>query len=146
MAGVAKQIIGSFEDIGKDIAREAAQVPKDVIGKAIESLGTSTKKGQPPLRQGSAGQAAVEAPKQPEKPMPPREWLAELAGKNKPQKEPTVQERLEREEFEKKEAVKKQQSMQMAPLANVSTKQKRGNLYAVKQKSTAVENKNSRQD
>ena len=39
--GIAKQIIGSFEDIGKDVVREAAQVPADVAGKALESLGTS---------------------------------------------------------------------------------------------------------
>ena len=46
MAGVAKQIIGSFEDIGKDIAHEVAKVPVDIAGKALESLGTSSQKGQ----------------------------------------------------------------------------------------------------
>ena len=68
MAGVAKQIIGSFEDIGKDIVREAAQVPKDVIGKAIESLGTSTQKSQK-----SSTVPTPQKPSAEEKKLPPRE-------------------------------------------------------------------------
>jgi len=144
MAGVAKQIIGSFEDIGKDIAREAAQVPKDVFGKAIESLGTHTQKTQ-----NSQTTPTPPKPETAEKtPVPPREWLAELAGKGRQQREPTVQERLEKEQQKQNEKEAKQAAVaqKMAPIVPVSTKPKRGNLYGIKQKSTQVENKNVRQD
>jgi len=141
MAGVAKQIIGSFEDIGKDIAREAAKVPTDVVGKALESLGTSSQKPQ-------KGNAMPAPAKEPEKPVPPRQWLALLAGKTKQQKEPTVQERLEKEKQEKNEKEQKQvaTAQQMAPIAPVPTKPKRGNLYGIKQKTSSEISKNVRQD
>ena len=48
--------------------------------------------------------------------------------------------------MEKKEAAKKQQATQMAPLVAISSKPKRGNLYGAKQKKTAIENKATRQD
>ena len=49
MVGVVKQIIGSFEEIGKDVVREVAKAPTDIAGKALESLGTSSgQKGQTP--------------------------------------------------------------------------------------------------
>jgi len=146
MAGVAKQIIGSFEDIGKDIARETIQVPKDIIGKGIESLGASSQKGQ----QGSpVPQAGTEAAaKPPEQPVPPREWLAELAGKNKARQEPTVVERLEKEKQERNEKESKQAviAQKMAPIVSGSSKPKRGNLYGIKQKSSSEMSKNVRQD
>lgn len=129
MANVAKQIIGSFEDIGKDVVREAGKVPGDVVGKALESLGTSSQKGQKgnPLPSGKPDTA-----KQPEKPVPARQWLEELAGTAKKQKEPTVQERQEKDKQEKNEKEKKQmaKAAQMAPIQEVSTKPRRGNLWA----------------
>lgn len=142
---VAKQIIGSFEDIGKDIARETAKVPADVVGKALESLGTSSQKGQ---KGTPVPSKKPEETKQPEKPLPPRQWLAELAGSAKKHKEPTVQEKLEKEKQEKnkKEAQQVGVAQKMAPLAPVPTKPKRGDLYGIKQKRTATENKNVRQD
>jgi hypothetical protein len=145
MAGVAKQIIGSFEDIGKDIIREAAKVPTDIAGKALESLGTSSQKGQ---KGNPSPQGKVEEPKQPEKALPPREWLAELAGSGKKQKEPTVQERLEKEKQDKNEKETKQAGVaqKMAPMATGSSKPKRGNLYGIKQKSSSEMSKNVRQD
>lgn len=135
MAGVAKQIIGSFEDIGKDVAREAAKVPTDIAGKALESLGTSTQKPQ-------------KSPNTPRTQSSPRAWLAELAGKTKPQKEPTVQERLEKERQEKNEKETKQAAVaqKMAPLPYMSQKPKPGNLYGIPQKSSSEKSKNVRQD
>jgi hypothetical protein len=149
MAGVAKQIIGSFEDIGKDIASEVAKVPTEIAGKALESLGTSTQKSPttptPPKKpEGALGQLD-QTKDQKTKRLIAREALAQLAGNQKP-KEPTVAERLEHEQEEKKESAKKQQVMQMAPLPAVSTKAKRGNLYAIKQKSSSEMSKNARQD
>lgn len=145
MAGVAKQIIGSFEDIGKDIVRETGKVPTEIIGKALESLGTSSQKGQ---KGNPTPQGKVEEPKQPEKTLPPRQWLAELAGNAKKQNEPTVQERLEKEKQDKNEKETKQAAVaqKMAPLPQMSQKAKPGNLYGIKQKQTATENKNVRQD
>ena len=143
MAGVAKQIIGSFEDIGKDIVHEVAKVPTDIAGKALESLGTTSQKGQ---KANTVLPAKPAETKEPEKPRPPREWLAELAGTANKQKEPTVQERIEREDAEKKEAAKKQQAQQMTPMPTVSSKPKRGNLYGIKQKSSSEMTKNVRQD
>ncbi|OGG34677.1 hypothetical protein A2363_04035 [Candidatus Gottesmanbacteria bacterium RIFOXYB1_FULL_47_11] len=144
MAGTIKQIIGSFEDIGKDIARETGKVPGEVIGKALESLGTSSQKSQ---QGNSVTSPNRETPKPPEKKLPPREWLAELAGKNK-QQEPTVQERLEREKQEKNEKEARQAAVakRMAPIVTGSSKAKRGNLYGIKQKASSEMSKNVRQD
>jgi len=141
MSGVAKQIIGSFEDIGKDIVRETVKVPTEIAGKALESLGTSTQKFQTtPKPQKPAEEGR--------KPVPPREWLAELAGKNKKQPEPTVQERLEKENQERYEKEKKLAAVAqtMAPVSSGSSKPKRGNLYGIKQKSSSEMSKNARQD
>jgi len=146
MAGVAKQIIGSFEDIGKDIVGEAAKVPTDISGKALESLGTSSQKPQSP--QSPQSPQVPQEPRPEQKSLPPREWLAELAGKNKKLPEPTVVERLEKEKQEKNEKEQKQAAvaLKMAPLPVMSQKAKPGNLYGIKQKRTATENKNTRQD
>lgn len=135
MAGVAKQIIGSFEDIGKDIARETVQVPKEIIGKALESLGTTTQKPQ-------------KSPNTPRTQSSPRAWLAELAGKNKKQPEPTVQERLEKEKQVKNEKETKQAAVaqKMAPLPHMSQKPKPGYLYGIPQKTSSEKSKNVRQD
>ena len=144
MAGVVKQIIGSFEDIGKDIAREAVKVPTDIAGKALESLGTNPKKPKSPQPASPAGGS----PQPEKKPLPPRAWLAELAGKTKKQKEPSVQERLEKEKLEKNEKEQKQvaTAQQMAPLPKMSQKPKPGNLYGIAQKTSSEKSKNVRQD
>ncbi len=144
MAGVGKQIIGSFEDIGKDIAAETVQVPKDVLGQALESLGTSSQKSQK-----SPAAPAPQKPSEGEKKIiPPREWLAELAGKNKRQPEPTVTQRFEKEQQEKneKESKKAAVAQQMAPIVTGTSKPRRGNLYGIRQKSSSEISKNVRQD
>ena len=157
--GVAKQIIGSFEDIGKDIAREAVKVPTDIVGKALESLGTSSQKGQ---KGNSVGQSPLGGAKQPEGALGElaqakdqkarqaiaRETLAQLAGNQKKQKEPTIQERLEKEKQEKNEKETKQAAVaqKMAPVSTGSSKPKRGNLYGIKQKTSSEMSKNARQD
>lgn len=159
MAGVAKQIIGSFEDIGKDIVRETAKVPADVVGKALESLGTSSQKGQKgnPMtgtqpaggkqQEGALGQLAETNDTKVRRSIA-REALAQLAGNPGKQKEPTVQERLEKEKQEKneKEAKTAAVAQKMAPLAQGSSKAKRGNLYGIKQKASSEMSKNARQD
>lgn len=157
MAHVAKQIIGSFEDIGKDIARETVKVPGEVVGKALESLGSSSGKktqGAKQTRTGAPGNGdrgalgkLEETKDQKAKQAIARQALEQFAGSRK-QKEPTVQERLEKEKAEKAEKQQKEAAgaAKMAPIQEVSTKQKRGNLYGVKQKTTQVENKGTRSD
>jgi hypothetical protein len=139
----AKQIIGSFEDIGKDIAREVVNAPKDIVGAALESLGTSSQKGHKGNPQG----AAIAPVKQPDKALPPREWLAELSGMGKKQNAPTVQEIHEQEKREKdrKEQMEDVKATHMAPLQKMSSRQKRGQLFGNPQKSSE-RSKNSRND
>ncbi|MCX6792047.1 MAG: hypothetical protein NT149_03350 [Candidatus Gottesmanbacteria bacterium] len=141
MSGVVKQIIGSFEDIGKDVVREAAKVPTDIAGKALESLGTNTQTSKTTLK---PQKPVIEE----KKPIPPREWLAQLAGTGKKQQESTVQERLEKEKQEKNEKESKQATVaqRMAPLPAMSQKPKPGNLYGIPQKSSSEKSKNVRQD
>jgi hypothetical protein len=145
MAGVGKQIIGSFEDIGKDIIRETVQAPTDIAGKALESLGTASQKGQ---RGNPVPQVKPETGKPPERQISARQWLAQLAGKSKKPQEPTVQERLEKEKQEENEKEAKQTAVaqKMAPLPPMSQKPKPGNLYGIPQKSSSEKSKNVRQD
>jgi hypothetical protein len=135
MANVAKQIIGSFEDIGKDIVRETVSLPGEILG-----MGKPKPKQPPPQ--------SPQEPQSPQNRVVPREWLAELAGKGKKQKEPTVQEIHEKENQEKNEKEAKEAAVvqKMAPIQTGGSKPKRGTPYGVKQKSTAVENKSSRSD
>ena len=133
MANIAKQIIESFEDIGKDVVRETAKLP-------VEMLGMSKPKPASPMTASRGGPQTSERSK-----LPPREWLSELAGKNK-QREPAVAERFEREKQEKqeKDAKKNAVEQKMAPLPRMSQKTKRGNLLGVQQSSE--KSKNARQD
>jgi len=132
MANVAKQIIGSFEDIGKDVARETAKLPFEMLGMGKKSKSQTSPNSQQPLPAEASAKVG-------------REWLAELAGKNK-QHEPTVQERFEREKQEKqeKEVKKNMVEQKMAPLPKLTTKAKRGNLFGSQQSSE--KSKNSRAD
>lgn len=156
MANVAKQIIGSFEDIGKDIAREAVKVPKDIAGKALESLGTSSgKKGQQSPIQAAQTSSKEAGPlekldqtkDQKARASMAREALSQLSG-NRVKREPTVQERLEREKQEKNEKESKRAAVaqKMAPIVTGSSKPKGGSPYGVRQKRTATENKSTRSD
>jgi hypothetical protein len=158
MAGTVKQIIGSFEDIGKDIVREAVQAPKDIVGKALESLGTSSQKGQKgntitpgttvtKQQEGALGDLDQVKDQQARQAIA-REALAQIAGHSAKNKVPSVQEIHEKEKREKEEHEAKQSgtAQKMAPLVTGSSKPKRGNLYGVKQKSSSEMSKNVRQD
>lgn len=158
-------ILGGFTDelgeIGKSIVREAVAVPKDVAGKAMESLGVSSGKTQgQQQKQGQQVQVDQKggekspldqlqlAKDQQVKQAIARSALAQLAGGVQKQKEPTVWERREQEAEKKKELVKqqkKQASAQQLPV--IQSKRKRGDLYGMKaKKNTAEVGKNVRQD
>jgi hypothetical protein len=144
--GITRQIIGSFEDIGRDVLKQTAQVPKDILGKAIESIGTSSSKqgqsfgttqdqqtGKP--KEGALGQKAIA-----------RSALEQLAGKVK-QKEPSVWEKIQMELEQKKDAQKQQTQQAGQQLPSGKGKRPRGDLYGLKAKKASAEmSRNIRQD
>lgn len=171
MKGVVKHIIGSFEDIGKDVARETGKVPTDIAGKALESFGgASGQQGQaapkapgiPEILGGvvSGGGTPGAAPQKPEgalgqmeteksvkvKQEIARAALAQLAGKPKAA-EPSVHERLEAETEQRREARAKQaEETRKMEIPVLSTKPKRGERRGKRSKTNAETQKNVRQD
>lgn len=123
-------MIGSFTDelgeLGKQIVREAVAVPKDIAGKALESLGTQ----KPTTATGA------------------RAALTQLAGGTPKPKEPSVWEKMQAEAQEKKELAKRQQKQAAAQaLPVVQYKRPRGDPYGIKAKKFGGEaGKNARQD
>ena len=147
--GVAKQIIGSFEDIGKDIIREAASVPKDIAGKALESLGTSSgQKTQKPVTNGPWYQFDALPDKDIKKKMARNALQALLARLASKPKEPTVWEKIQQETEQKKQLQQQQQVQANASqLTKTASKRPRGDLYGVGVKKLGSEvGKNVRQD
>lgn len=155
--GVARQIIGSFEDIGKDVLKQTAQVPKDIVGKALESLGTSgsSKQGQQfqqgqqdgaKSKEGPLGQFDAAKDEQTKKAIA-RSALEQLAGKPK-QKEPSVWEKIQQEMEQKKQQQQQQAQQQSAQqLPSGKGKRPRGDLYGLKAKKASAEmSRNVRQD
>ena len=159
--GIAKQIIGSFEDIGKSVVGEAVKVPADIAGKALESLGTTSGKTQ----QGQTITPSPDAASRP-KEKGPWETFDEISDKDvkkqmarnalqallkrlaeKP-KEPSVWERMQQEMEQKKQM--QQQQQQQAAAASIpaaTSKRPRGDLYGMKAKKLGSEvGKNVRQD
>ncbi|MEK7129805.1 MAG: hypothetical protein AAB803_02185 [Patescibacteria group bacterium] len=156
---VAKQIIGSFEDIGKDVVREVAKVPKDIAGKALESLGTSS--GQKPQGQttstttnesskkneGLWEQFDTLTDKEVKKKIARKALEALLSRQTKP-KEPSVWEKIQMEVEQKKQLAQQQQTQTAAQqLPKATSKRPRGDLYGVGAKRLGSElGKNIRQD
>ncbi len=151
---VLGQIGESFETIAKDVVGEVKQVPKDMVGTALESVGLSTGgKKKPKQHVSNAQEPGVEG--QPQTPPGPSEdikraiaraALEELSGKKPAQKEPSVWEKLQQEEEQKKEQKKQKAQAAKAQLPAAAPKRKRGDLYGMKAKKTAAENRNVRQD
>jgi hypothetical protein len=151
-------MIGSFEDIGKDIARETVKVPTDIGGKILESLtGAASSKGQ---QQGSQKQQEGMSDQKPGgalgkmdetkdmgvKRAIARAALEQLASKG--EKPPSsIWDEKQKEEQEKKEMVKKQaEQSAFAEMLKMSSKKRRGDLYGIKGKSSTEMSKNVRQD
>lgn len=158
MPSIPSQIIGSFEDIGKDVVKQTVQVPKDIVGKAIESIGTSGsgKQGQSlgmtQDRQSSKSQEGAlgqldQAKDEKTKKTIARSALEQLAGKPK-QKEPSVWEKIQMEVEQKKKQQQSQANQQSnQQLHKSSSKRSRGDLYGMKAKKASAEmSRNIRQD
>lgn len=147
------QIGESFETIAKDVVEEVKQVPKDMVGTALESVGVSTggkkkpkqvaSNGQEP---GVEGQPVQSGPSDEVKRAIARAALEELSGKKPVQKEESVWDKLQKEEEQKKEQKKQKAQAAKAQLPQAASKRKRGDLYGMKAKKTAAENRNVRQD
>ncbi len=159
MANLPRQIIGSFEDLGKQIGSEVVKAPAEIAGKALESLGATSK--------GLKGQTTTSPMKPSElsngKPTPLDEFttakdaktkeatahraLEYLASRGK-KTEPTVRERLDREAAEKnkKEEKKLAAAAAFQPLVSPKGKRRRGDLYGISGKASWEKSRNVRPD
>lgn len=154
---ILQQIGESFEQIGKDVVRETVNAPKDIVGKALESLGSGSSKknaNQKGVQATGSSSGAQDASALSEfsqtnseevKQAVARAALLELAGGKK--QEPSEYEKKQQEEEQKKkeeEQKKKAASMTLKPQ---SAKRKRGDLFGLKAKKSSTEiGKNVRQD
>jgi hypothetical protein len=145
-----RQIIGSFEDIGEQVVKEAVKLPADVAGKALESLGASSGKN-PKKQTAQKGQSAKGSPALTEfegtseesvKKIIARRALEELA--RPPQKkEPTVWDEKQKEDAEKKRLeLERAKIIEKQKLPEVTPKQRRGNLYGIGIKTSSERQKN----
>jgi hypothetical protein len=160
MPGVARQIIGSFEDIGRDVARESVKVPVDIAGKALESLGAaSQKQGNTVLTgTGAPGEGGTGEPK-PEGPLEhlgktddptvkkaiARAALAQIAGVTPGEQEQTTWDRQQQEDKERKELETRRAAARQFQLPVIRGKQRRG-MGGVREKAHTEVSKNARQD
>jgi hypothetical protein len=148
---VSRQIWGSFEDIGKDIVSQTAKLPTDIAAQAMESLGVGQKSGN------TTGQKSVfvgqsDATKKPDqwdkidqiknsqnRQAIARSALEALVNKNT-RREPTVWEKIQEEEKQKKEMQQKQQIVnEKSNLPNISSARPKGDLYGMKAKRNSAE-------
>lgn len=145
MSGAVRQIIGSFEDIGKDVVREVTKIPKDIGQTAMESLGTSSGKPQSGHTQssniakgdpGSAMEQISSGGTSPQaKQAIARAALEELSRKNPPPREPSVREKLEQEDRQKTElAAAQAHKVATSTLLQPSARRPKGDLYGIKAK------------
>jgi len=155
---VRPPMIGSFEDIGKDVVRQTVQAPVDIAGKVLESLtGGSSIKGQkqPHLATGGESQSkkpdgalgAMENTKDVNvKKAIARAALEQLAG-HPEQKQPSIFEEKQKEADEKRKAeLLQEKKAAFEQMPKMSSKKRRGDLYGIKGKSSTEMSKNVRQD
>lgn len=141
---LASQIIGSFEDIGKDVVRETAKLPKDVAGQALESLNTGGGKKQTnkPLAKTAEQTKTILNQKI------AHAVLEELAGVQSKDKPPSVYEKIQAEiEQKKQQTVQQAKTTAWQQLPKTGSKPKQGSLVGVtKQKSGSETSRNVRGD
>lgn len=120
MKSVVRQIFDESVELGKNIVKETVKVPGDIV--------MPKQKEQ----------------KKEENTMPPRQWLEQKAHRQ----EPSIFEMKNREEAEKKEAVKKQaQAAEWQSLPNTGSAPKRGDpRNVVKQQAGTETSRNARND
>lgn len=139
------QIISELGQIAKDVGKQTAQIPKDIAGKALESLGTSSGKKATTAPQNDWEKIHGEKDVKIKRSMARKALEALL--KHEPKREPSIWERLQMEQEQKKNMMSQQRGASpMQPLVMPSSKRPRGDLYGAKAKKTATENRNVRQD
>lgn len=154
-----KPILGSFEDIGENVVSQLKQIPKDVGQAALESIGVnaSGKKGNtsvtnpsPTVAQGeqSHWQQMDTIKNDQEKRVIARKALEELLQPVAKQKEPSIWEKIQQEEEQKKAmAVEQQKKSSPVQLPSSGARKVPGMKSAVKAKQQGSEiGKNARQD
>jgi len=153
---IGGQIISELGSIAKDVGKQTAKIPADIAGKALESLGSSS--GKNPKGQTVVSQVTTEGGKksaweqidtEPDRAMKrhiARKALEELTKGQLKKKEPSIWERLQQENEQKKEMQKQQTAASAQALPQATSKRPRGDLYGAKAKQTATENRNVRQD
>lgn len=158
---LASQIIGSFEDIGKEVVTELSSVPKDITGKALESLGVAQSKvTSGKITTGTAGGKSDQSGEskdswdsieqlkdQRAKESVARTALEALLDRSKPKNQPSVWEKMQQEAEQKKEIAKKNAQAGRMQLTQSKSKRPRGDLYGIKAKKGSAEmSRNVRQD
>lgn len=152
------QITEELGELGKTVVGEAAKAPSDIAGKALESMGSSSwkKQGHQAIRctpgesksLGALGHLETTDDENVKNAIA-RAALEELAGlrKTKP-KEPSVWERIQKEEGEKKElAAQKAKAAAYQKLPQGGSMRPKGDLYGIKVKRGSAEmSRNVRQD
>jgi hypothetical protein len=157
MVNIGGQIVGELGEIAKDVAKQTAQVPKDIIGAALESVGSGSggKKiqGQKTTHAGDNGSAKsawdqidAATDKKIKRQMARRALEDLLSGSARKQKEPSIWERLQMEADQKKKEDVSKKAVASQQLPTATSKRARGDLYGAKAKQTATENRNVRQD
>jgi iron uptake system EfeUOB component EfeO/EfeM len=159
MSNLPRQIIGSFEDIGKSIGGEVVKLPGDIAGKALESLGTvkSGQKSAPNVQMIGQHDATPKSKDgwdkidenndQKIKKAVARAALEALVMRQKPKKK-SVWETLQEEAQHKKEleATELNKAAKLS-LPQAQAKRPRGDLYGIKAKKASAEmSRNVRQD
>jgi hypothetical protein len=144
------QIIGEIGEIAKDVTKQVAQLPKDIVGSAMESLGTPPS-SKPLVSMSPGGEKTawerIDGEKDNKiKRSIARRALEELANRQLRKKEPSIWERLQQEQEQKKGMKVQQNAAAAQQLQPSSSKRARGDLYGAKAKTTATENRNVRQD
>ena len=139
------QIISELGQIAKDVGKQTAKVPGEIAGKALESLGTSSNK--PASTAVAWEQIGAEKDRKVKQALA-RKALEELAGgKVTRPREPSIWERLQMEAVQKKNVQQREQAAANASqLPQTGSRRPPGDLYGMKAKKTAAENKNVRQD
>ena len=142
------QITEEFEKLGEKVVKETVKAPKDIAGKALESLGTSGgQKGQTQTQSSGPLSTFEKTNDQAVKKAIARAALEELSGRKPEAKEPSVRERLELEDKQKKEMeAKKAEAVKKAELPVMTQKPRKGNLYAIDTKRSIEKTRNARQD
>ncbi|MBI2404843.1 hypothetical protein HYV22_01535 [Candidatus Gottesmanbacteria bacterium] len=145
---VGRQIVEELGELAGHVGSEVVKAPKEIAGKALESLGSKSGKKQQSQSTTSGKPSETESKLTPLDQLDQkkaRAALEYLAGNKK--REPSVWERIQMEEQQKKEQAAKQ-AAQAATIAPVFTpsKPRRGNLYGISPKASMEKSRNVRQD